>query len=226
MLKSIALTVFSLLLVTPALAQNRDWSGSYVGIDAGYSSSKLIASTNPEFTQDLRGEIATLSFGHWTAVEEFLLGWDVALTAGGPFLQREDSFEEVVIVTGFDGPIRSYVRTTEYEVATGEIASLDARAKVGSPIGPVLTYLAGGPSVSLTTDYFQIENSVYSDVSVDLGLTAAIGLEAPVTANLSVRAELGYDFLNPTLSALGAGTELPYSLSGPYAKGGLSYHFN
>lgn len=200
-MRRLFIAVVSILMLSSS-AHAQDWDGWFVGVDAGY-----IARTDesPGFRSYMyEGMNAGFVAGHWWQVDPITLGFDVGASLGGA---KTSVFEDLGF--GF----------TDY-VEGGEAATITIRAKLGAPIGDNLVYVAGGLqylhnffSSTWTTPGSITKRESWSSQS---GFTLAVGAEHRLAPHLSLKGEVGYNAVWPTIST---------NYSGWNAKAGLNYYF-
>lgn len=213
-----------LVFATPATAE--DWSGWYVGGDAGVAMHRLYFDNVSWLDFPATGPAAGLVVGYWATVGDALLGWDVRAAIGGASYDESGSFEEYgVTVTPFGNVVHSVVREVPYRSQVRQDGSITARAKMGMPFDGLLVYAAAGPSVVMTTSIASFDGVSTTDHDVSLGITGAIGAEKRIGENLSIAAEYGFELSNMNLSGDNSGTDAGWGVGGMTAKAGLNFHF-
>ncbi len=170
-----------------------EWSGLYIGLNAGYGGGDVRQNHYSAGVLDNSGSLSSSGF----------LGGGTA----GINYQFPGTNYVVGVEGDFDG---STVRTNAggYDLGGGAIANdtkLDwfatARARFGYAFGNILPYVTGGASFG-HVDQYRVEPGAdpfgnFSVGSTRTGWTAGAGIEYQVTRNLSVKAEYLHVDLGP-----------------------------
>lgn len=188
----------SLLLAsftTPAMAAD-DWSGGYVGVDAGYSWFEGADSFGN--TSKLDGFLGGVHVGYNVMAEQFVFGGEI----------------DAAILNA------SVVTPQNVKFDANWIAS--ARVRAGVTVDRVLFYATGGVSfghLELTSQTTGTSNN-----STHTGWVAGAGVEAFLAENMTARLEYQHhDFGNETYNLGAANFQVNGKVD--LVKFGVSYHF-
>lgn len=213
----------------PVVSGVYDWSGFYVGIDAGYgigtsgyeihqSPDGLLLFSGPEPDGFLLGAHAGYN---WHFGNGFVVGGEADLNYSAS--NGGDAMYQMTPTGAF--PHSSYTMETEVKW-TGS-----ARARLGYAIDRLLPYVAAGVAAAGVESDFNIAgypaNPYHAYKDTYIGWTGGIGAEYALTDKVSIRAEYRYadygsqDFATPGIS----NSVATIDLQSHDVRFGLSYRF-
>ena len=159
-----------------------DWSGPYIGVDAGYLSSDLhwqnIEVNDHLFPYEPRGFLGSVHAGYNHQFESnIVLGVETSLKFGDLAGEETHSVLFGAVDPGWRG--------------TGGIEwAADLRAKLGFSLGNLMPYVTGGVAASrVNYDIELLGITAYDNSKTLTGWTAGGGVEWAINESLSVRAQ-------------------------------------
>ena len=179
-----------------------NWSGFYVGANAGYGFGRAQLSGNVVLDQDIKGVLGGVQAGYNYDFGGFVLGVE------GDFQFADLKYTETVGGT-----------TSTFSVDRfGTV-----RARAGVAVDRFLPFVTGG--VAIANGKVRAENAggVVLDVNqTSVGWTLGAGLEYAVTDNVTVKAEYLYtDFGKATF----AGTNVDFAAKSNIVRAGVNFKF-
>jgi outer membrane immunogenic protein len=178
------------ILSTPALAADvlppaHDWSGLYVGLQAGYlfgdvdiENELAGGAINAQSSPDVDGFLGGLHAGFNHQIDTFVIGVEGDLNFS---LADSDGFETAVNAAGVPIPPNQHSADVDWTAS--------ARLRLGLPIDNFMPYLTGG--LAIAGAEFDLDH-VVDDGTLDetmMGWTVGAGLEWAVSDTLSTRVE-------------------------------------
>jgi outer membrane immunogenic protein len=192
-----------------------DWSGGYVGLDAGYAwgDSKVDFGGFAQSTPDPDGWLGGAYIGYnFQAPNSFVIGLESDIS-GSSADDRSAFTVPGVATTGVDG-----------QVDVNWTAAF--RARVGYAVDRFLPYVAGGVAIADVDTSLVVPglSQKFSDTFV--GYTVGAGVEYAVTDNIIGRFEYRYtDFGSKTNTIAGAPVGIDTDLSTNELRLGVSFKF-
>lgn len=196
-------TLAACVVATPALAEDGDWTGPYVGVSVGYSAAK--SRTDVALGGNWSTESTTLQsrvVGDWSANQSADLG-----VYGGQIGYNYQTSGNLVLGVEIDAAAlsghndRSFVSTGSPTYTFGNHidpkALFTARAKLGFAAGDTLFYAHGGwAGVKATMSADVVSSGGYTKEGVidktTSGWVAGAGVEHRFGSNMSARLEYSY----------------------------------
>ena len=203
----IAAALSATCIAAPALAQDAEWTGAYIGVHAGYSGTKSDSAVTlgGEWsieTQALRDEVTTnwgaqqslddMNYGAQIGYNYDLGGAVVGLEADFSVLNGENVVSRGPIATT-TAPSLSYTYGNRFDPKN----QFSVKAKLGAPIGNTLIYAHGGWAWTRAEVGAEIvSNGGYTKegrvTETFDGFTVGAGIEHKFTPSVSARIEYGY----------------------------------
>jgi len=145
------------------VSASRDWTGFYVGVNAGYSSSTAAHDGSDTDNSELSGWLGGVQAGYNAQFDSIVLGVEADLSAAG-------------IVEGSDND--------HFDDNDGINGLATLRGRLGFAVGDLLLYGTAGLAVA--------NLDTYDEAQTMTGWVAGVGAEYMVTDTVSLKAEYLY----------------------------------
>ena len=201
--------------ITPASAY--DWSGAYVGLTAGYAwgNYEITASPATNKKQNMQGFLGGGTVGYNMQLDPIVLG-----------LEADLSFADIGGSNATVPQGRPFLYRCGLGATKGCHSDIDwfgtARVRLGVPVDSMLPYITGGLAFADVDS--GITGSAIGVKSIAYGWTVGGGVEAAMSENLTVKAEVLYVNL-ASLKQTYLGAEEKFDNDFTVARVGINYKF-